>query len=239
MQNKYVKSINLLKHLQNDDVSKIFNLANKNRFNIWIVGGALRDYFLDKKINDIDFVYDINPNELIEILKINELDFIDTYINFGVIILRLNEAKYTLTSLREDYKQDGRYTKVRYIKSIEKDSIRRDLTINALYMDINEKVIDFHDGLKHLKTSKLLFIDDFKKKCLEDNLRIIRFIRFCSLFKFPNYPKEYLNFCYENKELILNIRKRKLDNEVKKALKYKYSSNTLLILKKMNIEIAY
>ena len=179
MENTIIKSINLFSHIKNDDVFKLFDLAEKNKFNIWIVGGAIRDFFLKKKINDLDFVYDINPIELVDILKTNEFEFVSSYINFGVIIIKLNNKEYTLTSLREDLKQDGRYTEVRYVKSINKDSLRRDLTFNALYMNSNQKVYDFYNGLEHLENSKIIFIGDFKKKCLEDHLRIMRFIRFC------------------------------------------------------------
>ena len=236
MGNNIIKSINLFSHIKNDDVIKIFDLAQKNKFNIWLVGGAIRDFFLKKKINDFDFVYDIQPLELVEILKTNKLDFISSYINFGVIIIKLNNKNYTLTSLREDFKQDGRFTKVRYIKSINKDSLRRDLTFNSLYMDTNQRVYDFHNGLKHLENSKVIFIGDFKKKCLEDHLRIMRFIRFCSLFKSPMYPNEYLSFFLKNKNLISNLKYIKASNEIEKALIYQYKENTISILKKLNIE---
>ena len=237
MEKTVIKSINLFSHIKNDDVFKIFDLSEKNKFNIWIVGGAIRDFFLKKKINDIDFVFDINPIELVDILKTNELDFINSYINFGVLIIKLNNKEYTLTSLREDFKQDGRYTKVRYVKSIKKDSLRRDLTFNALYMDSSQKVYDFNNGLEHLENSKIIFIGDFKKKCLEDNLRIIRFIRFCSLFKSPLYPSEYVSFFLKNRNLILNLKHKKISNEIEKAFNYHYKENTRSMLKKLNIEI--
>ena len=236
MRNTFIKSIDLFSHIKNNNIFKILNLAEKNNFNIWIVGGALRDFFLKKSINDFDFVYDINPLELVEILKTNKLDFISSHINFGVIIIKLNNKKYTLTSLREDFKQDGRFTKVRYVKSINKDSLRRDLTFNSLYMDTNQRVYDFHNGLKHLDNSKVIFIGDFKKKCLEDHLRIMRFIRFCSLFKFPRYPNEYISFFLKNKNLISNLKHVKVSNEFEKALSYQYKENTISILKKLNIE---
>ena len=236
MENTVIKSINLFSHIKNDNVFKIFDLAEKNKFNIWIVGGAIRDFFLKKNINDLDFVYDINPIELVDILKSNELEFISSYINFGVIIIKLNNKEYTLTSLREDFKQDGRYTEVRYVKSIKKDCLRRDLTFNALYMDSSQKVYDFNNGLEHLENSKIIFIGDFKKKCLEDNLRIIRFIRFCSLFKSPAYPSEYISFFLKNRNLILNLKNKKITNEIEKALNYQYKENTISILKKLNIE---
>ena len=236
MGNTVIKSINLFSHIKNDDVLKIFDLAEKNKFNIWIVGGAIRDFFLKKKINDIDFVFDINPIELVDILKTNELEFITSYINFGVIIIKLNNKEYTLTSLREDFKQDGRYTKVRYVKSIYKDCLRRDLTFNALYMDSSQKVYDFNNGLEHLENSKIIFIGDFKKKCLEDNLRILRFIRFCSLFKIPIYPSKYISFFLKNRNLISNLKPKKVYNEIDKALGYQYKENTISILKKLNIE---
>ena len=236
MENTIIKSINLFSQIKNDDVFKIFDLAEKNKFNIWIVGGAIRDFFLKKKLNDLDFVYDINPIELVDILKTNELDFTSSYINFGVIIIKLNNKEYTLTSLRQDFKQDGRYTKVRYVKSINKDSLRRDLTFNALYMDSNQKVYDFNNGIEHLENSKIIFIGDFKKKCLEDNLRIIRFIRFCSLFKFPIYPSEYIIFFLKNRNLLSNLKHKKISNEIEKALSYQYNENTISILKKLKIK---
>jgi len=236
MRNTFIKSIDLFSHIKNNNIFKILNLAEKNNFNIWIVGGALRDFFLKKSINDFDFVYDINPLELVEILKTNKLDFISSYINFGVIIIKLNNKKYTLTSLREDFKQDGRYTEVRYVKSIKKDSLRRDFTFNAFYMDSNQKVYDFYNGLEHLENSKIIFIGDFKKKCLEDNLRIIRFIRFCSLFKSPVYPSEYMSFFLKNRNLISNLKHKKISNEIEKAFSYHYKENTISILKILNIE---
>ena len=49
MKKTVIKSINLFSHIKNDDVLKIFDLAEKNKFNIWIVGGAIRDFFLKKK----------------------------------------------------------------------------------------------------------------------------------------------------------------------------------------------
>ena len=236
MENTVIKSINLFSHIKNDDVFKIFDLAQINKFNIWIVGGAIRDFFLKKKINDLDFVYDINPAELVDILKTNELNFISSYINFGVIIIKLNNKEYTLTSLREDLKQDGRYTEVRYVKSIKKDSLRRDFTFNSFYMDSNQKVYDFYNGLEHLENSKIIFIGDFRKKCLEDNLRIIRFIRFCSLFKYPIYPSKYISFFLNNRNLISNLKHKKISKEIDKAIGYQYKENTIAILKKLNIE---
>ena len=125
---------------------------------------------------------------------------------------------------------------MRYIKSINKDSLRRDLTFNSLYMDTNQRVYDFHNGLKHLENSKVIFIGDFKKKCLEDHLRIMRFIRFCSLFKSPMYPNEYISFFLKNKILISNLKHIKVSNEIEKALSYQYKKNTISILKKLNIE---
>ena len=197
---------------------------------------SYKRFFFKKNINDLDFVYDINPIELVDILKTDELEFISSYINFGVIIIKLNNKEYTLTSLREDFKQDGRYTKVRYVKSINKDSLRRDLTFNALYMDSSQKVYDFNNGLEHLENSEIIFIGDFKKKCMEDNLRIIRFIRFCSLFKSPVYSSEYMSFFLKNRNLISNLKHKKISNEIEKASGYQYKENTISILKKIKIE---
>ena len=103
-------------------------------------------------------------------------------------------------------------------------------------MDSNQKVYDFNNGLEHLENSKIIFIGDFKKKCLEDNLRILRFIRFCSLFKYPLYPSKYISFFLNNRNLISRLKYKKISNEIEKGLSYHYKENTISILKKLNIE---
>ena len=109
MRNTYIKSIDLFSLIKNDNIFKILNLAEKNNFNIWIVGGAIRDFFLNRSINDFDFVYDIKPLELVEILKTNKLDFnsinlSDHYEAYRVI----DEGKNQICSWSDSLSDDGK-----------------------------------------------------------------------------------------------------------------------------------
>ena len=217
-------------------VSKLFSIAKDNNFNLWIVGGAIRDFYIGKKINDIDFVSDLDPNLLIKILIDKKIKFDDKYLNFGCVVLFLNNQKYTITSLREDFNQDGRYTKIRLTKSLKKDSLRRDFTFNALYLNSESKIIDFHNGFNDLKISRLVFIGNIENKCLEDNLRIIRFIRFCSLFKRPKIFTEYKKYFFNNKFSLENVSKKRFSYEISQMLGNKYLINSINLIKKMNIE---
>ena len=217
-------------------VSNLFNLARDNNFKLWIVGGAIRDFYLGKKINDIDFVTDLNPQLLIKILIAKKIPFNDKYLNFGCVVLFLNNQKFTITSLREDYNQDGRYTKIRFTNSLKKDSFRRDFTFNALYLNSEGELIDFHSGFNDLIISRLVFIGDIEKKCLEDNLRIIRFIRFCSLFKRPKILLRYKSFLFENKSFLENISEKRFSYEINLMLNNKYLINSINLIKSMNME---
>ena len=88
-------------------------------------------------------------------------------------------------------------------------------TINSLYLNIEGEIIDFYNGYQDIKNSKLNFIGDYKKKCLEDYLRIMRYIRFCSIFKNPIILRIH-RFFKDNSVLIKKIPKKKLFYEFKK-----------------------
>ena len=138
--------------------------------------------------------------------------------------------------MREDYNQDGRYTKIRFTNSLKKDSFRRDFTFNALYLNSEGELIDFHSGFNDLIISRLVFIGDIEKKCLEDNLRIIRFIRFCSLFKRPKILLRYKSFLFENKSFLENISEKRFSYEINLMLNNKYLINSINLIKSMNME---
>ncbi len=229
--------INLKKYfLKIDVISNLFELAKINGFNLWIVGGAIRDFFIGKEIKDVDFASDLDPNQLIKILKKINIKIDINYLNFGCIILLINNQKFTITSLREDFDQDGRYTKICFTKSLKKDSFRRDLTFNSLYLSADGILIDYHNGFNDLKLSRLVFIGKIEKKCIEDNLRIIRLIRFYSIFENPIICLRYMNYLSKNNFLIKNISKNKINYEIHQMLNNKYLINSINLIKQLKME---
>src|SRR3990172_7642050 len=124
-----------------DDVKNIINKFQKSGFQIYIVGGAVRDLLMDKKVTDWDFTTDAKPEE---ILKLFPEGFYDN--KFGTVGIPSDLGILEITTMRKEGKYgDFRHpNRVVWTNKIEEDLARRDFTINAMALD--EKLIDPFDG---------------------------------------------------------------------------------------------
>ena len=145
------KIINLL---NKDHIKFLFSIFKKNDAEIRLVGGSIRDAFLDKEIKDIDTATIIKPNDVLEILNNNKIEYDDFAIQYGSIIAYPLDQKVQITTLREDINQLGRHTNVIYTKNWKKDAARRDFTFNALYLEGNQKLHDYYNGKSDLEEKK-------------------------------------------------------------------------------------
>ena len=105
-------------------------------------------------------------------------------IQYKTITLILGNNEYQITSFRKDLITFGRQAYVSSAESLYQDSLRRDFTVNALYLNEEGDLIDPLGGLKDIKKKELKFIGDPIKRIEEDYLRAIRFCRFFAIF--PN-----------------------------------------------------
>ena len=142
------------------------------------VGGCVRKYLTNNKIDDIDIATILTTSEIKEKFKNTDFKVIDTGIKHGTVTLVLDQLKLELTTLRKDVQTDGRHAEVEYINDWQLDSERRDFTINAIYLDINGNIFDPQMGTNDLKNNNVKFIGDPQRRIEEDYLRIIRFLRF-------------------------------------------------------------
>ena len=142
------------------------------------VGGCVRKYLSNNKIDDIDIATTLSADEIKEKFKNTKFKVVDTGIKHGTVTLVSEKFKLEVTTLRKDVETDGRHAEVEYIDNWQIDSERRDFTINAIYLDINGKIFDPQAGTIDLKNNNVKFIGDPQKRIEEDYLRIIRFIRF-------------------------------------------------------------
>ena len=142
------------------------------------VGGCVRKYLSNEKIDDIDIATILTTDQIKEKFKDTNLKVIDTGVKHGTVTIVSKNHKVELTTLRKDIKTDGRHAEVEYTDNWQQDSERRDFTINAIYMDINGKLYDPQMGTVDLKNKNIKFIGDPQKRIEEDYLRIVRFIRF-------------------------------------------------------------
>ena len=110
---------------------------------LYLVGGTVRDYLLNKELTDMDLVTDATPSEMKEFIL---GDY--TFERFGSVKVKKETTKFDITTLRKEsgYIDNRHPNKIIFTKDIKEDVCRRDITINALYMDKDLKVIDLVDG---------------------------------------------------------------------------------------------
>ena len=142
------------------------------------VGGCVRKYLSNQEIDDIDIATSLTTDQIKEKFKDTKFKVIDSGIQHGTVTLVSDNLKLELTTLRKDVKTDGRHAEVEYTNDWQKDSERRDFTINAIYLDIDGNIFDPQSGTTDLKNNNIKFIGDPQKRIEEDYLRIIRLIRF-------------------------------------------------------------
>ena len=172
-----------------DDIYQIKKEFDKHGKKLYVVGGAVRDFYQNRKPHDIDLVTDALPEESKKILK-GKFNVSDEQGKaFGVlrIYTETEPAGYELATFRKDISK-GRDTKGNDAKveigkhiTIEDDVKRRDLTSNALFYDIDkEQIVDLVGGINHIDKNVIAAVGDASERFIEDRLRILRVFRFAS-----------------------------------------------------------
>ena len=172
----------------------------ENGFSIFEVGGSVRDSILGLDVYDFDFATNATPEEMMKFLP----DTKDTFAKYGCIKYKGEFGRAEITTFRKEEKYDDfrHPTEIKFVKTLEEDSCRRDFTINAIYRDIDGKIYDPTGGVKDIKKKVIRFIGDPETRIKEDPLRILRAKRFATKLGFeiePNSLKamEKLNYLLE------------------------------------------
>jgi tRNA nucleotidyltransferase/poly(A) polymerase len=151
---------------------------------LFLVGGAIRDSLLNIKPKDFDLATDAKPEEVKRIC--NELGFktLETGKHFGVINVIGDDDIFEIATFRSDsINSDGRRPDSITFTTIDEDVKRRDLSINALFFDIEtNEVIDLVGGINDLKNNLIRTVGNAKDRFEEDKLRKLRVLRFVSRF---------------------------------------------------------
>jgi tRNA nucleotidyltransferase/poly(A) polymerase len=179
--------------LIDETVFFLLNTLEEYGFETRVVGGAVRDFLLHKKNYDVDIATAATPTEVMHICGERGLKVIPSGIKYGSVSVICNNKTYEITTLREDVKTFGRHAEVKFSKSFEEDSARRDFTINSLYMDKKGNICDYHSGVLDVYEKNVRFIGDPRKRIEEDYLRILRYFRFVASHGDFNCNKEYLD----------------------------------------------
>lgn len=198
---------------------KFLSLASflkEHGINAFLIGSSSRDFLLGNEIVDYDIAVDTPIENVASLFP----DKMDKYIVYGSIQVVYNGQRYDITSFRKEksYKDHRHPSIIEFTSSMEEDFVRRDFTINAIYIDMNCKIYDFSSGVSDLRGCLIKTIGDSRKRIQEDPLRILRAIRFSLVYDFE--IEESLYFAIKKYgNLLSNISSGKIESELSKMRK--------------------
>ena len=217
------------------DILKIFN---RNGYEAYFVGGCVRDYLLGEEFSDIDITTNALPEEVKKIFRKS----IDTGIQHGTVTILVNGEGYEVTTFRteDEYTNHRAPEKVEFVSNLREDLDRRDFTINAMALDSNGKLYDYHNGEKDLFSGVICTVNNPNDRFYEDALRMLRAFRFSSKLGFE-IEKDTLEAIKKNAELIKFVSIERIVNEFKKLLSGKGNLRSLELLldSKLNTYIPF
>ena len=203
-----------------ESVKEILEKFDKAGYEIYIVGGAVRDSLMGRITNDWDFTTNATPEEILEVVPGG------LYNNqFGTVFTDNPDdpdRPHEITTFRtEEGYSDARHPdKVSWGKTLEEDLARRDFTINAMALEVKGKkqeVKDFYNGQKDIENKLIRAVGDADVRFSEDALRMMRAIRIAAEINFKIEEKTF-NAIKNNAPLINKIAKERVKDELFKLL---------------------
>ena len=209
--------ITLLKsHPQWTLANKIYKTLKAHGYQTYLAGGCVRDLLLGVSAKDIDIATAATPEQV----KALFLKTIDVGQNFGVTRVIENGLDIEVAAFRTDgeYK-DGRRPETVIFSNPEQDALRRDFTVNALFLDLESlEVIDYVGGLKDLSRKVLQTVGAADQRFQEDHLRVLRALRFSAQLGFDIEPLT-LAAVKNKKDFLKTVSGERVRDEILKLLK--------------------
>lgn len=195
-------------------------------FQVYVVGGAVRNLILGHTITNWDFTTDANPTQLLSLYP--DAFYHNTY---GTVTIPKEQELFEITPFRKEsgYSDNRHPEKIEWAKTIEEDLGRRDFTINAIAFD-GKNMIDPYHGQADLKKKIIRTVGDADTRFQEDALRLLRAIRFSSQLGFE-IEEETRSAIQKNAGLIQNVSWERIRDELLKIMESTYPAEGILLMK--------
>lgn len=169
---------------------EVLNVLTSAGFEACVVGGCVRDSLLGREPNDWDICTSALPEEVI-LLFSGERQVIETGMKHGTVTVLMPDGPYEITTFRVDgdYSDHRHPDRVSFTPSLTEDLARRDFTMNAMAYHPEQGLIDPFHGREDLKIGLIRCVGSPAIRFEEDALRMMRAIRFASVFGFELEPE--------------------------------------------------
>ena len=206
-----------------EEIKAVMNIFKSAGYQIFVVGGAVRDILLEKEPHDFDLTTNALPEQMIKLCEEQNLKYIPTGLKHGTITILYKDYPIEITTFRIDgeYSDNRHPDKVEFTSELVDDLARRDLTINAMAVDLRGRVYDYFGGLNDLAIgsvgrAKIETVGRAEDRFKEDALRMLRVYRFASqLDGLVNINKATI---LDNLYLLRNVSNERIAEELNKFL---------------------
>lgn len=215
--------INMKKHIQHPVFNIIAEAAQELEIDAYVIGGFVRDIILNRPCKDIDVVAIGSGIELAEKVAkiIGKKTKVIVFKNFGTAMLRYHDYEIEFVGARKESYDRGSRKPIVENGTLEDDQNRRDFTINALAISLNEhnfgEILDPFGGLKDIEDKILKTPLDPDITYSDDPLRMMRAIRFATQLDFK-IEEQSLQAIRENRQRIRIVSKERITEELNKII---------------------
>ncbi|MBQ1708415.1 MAG: CCA tRNA nucleotidyltransferase, partial [Bacteroidales bacterium] len=206
--------------------SKIFSVvaeaARAQGVRAFVIGGYVRDFFLQRPNNDIDIVVEGSGIDLAQAVAAKLHTRVNVFKRFGTAMLRWKDCELEFVGARrESYRADSRKPIVED-GTLEEDQRRRDFTINAMAFSLQQEdygsLVDPFGGIRDLNDGIIRTPLDPDTTYSDDPLRMLRAIRFATQLGFSIVP-ESIESMRRNKERLSILSAERIADELNKIMK--------------------
>lgn len=224
-----------------DEVKNIYHQLEKAGYEVYLVGGCVRNLLMNIPVTDWDMTTSATPEQ---IQKVFPDSFCDN--DFGTVGVKYSAttegdkdyAEITTFRTESAYSDHRHPGEVSWGKTLEEDVTRRDFTVNALAIKLLEndrvEIIDKVNGLEDLKKKLIRAVGNPDERFKEDALRLMRAIRFCAQLDFE-IEENTLNSIRNDSQLIEHISNERIRDEILKILSTDHAYQGIVLLDEIGI----
>lgn len=200
-----------------DTAKDIISTLESSGFEAYVVGGCVRDSIMGINPHDWDICTSATPPQIIECFRTKRI--IETGLKHGTVTIINDGDQYEVTTFRIDgeYSDNRHPDHVIFTTNIEEDLSRRDFSMNAMAYNDRIGLVDPFGGSRAINNREIVCVGNPDDRFNEDGLRIMRALRFASMYDF-NIDDETSNSIHNYRHLLYNISVERIQSELSRML---------------------